>query len=178
MRAPSSHFKTIPCNRFHIARNPASGCRRGMRRIICCRLSRFQRFVRLADEVFLGILAAGGRGVPWNSRCRQMRCYQKFSHQDLLIEGDSVDNIKTCSQNAYKVYVDVDAHFTSDGKLVPQTIYWEDGQPYKIDKVTQIARRASLKAGGVGIRYTCVVNGQMSFLFHEADRWFVERRGK
>lgn len=78
--------------------------------------------------------------------------------------------------NEAKVYVDVDAHFTSDGKLLPKVIYWEDGHRYNIDKVTQIARRASMKAGGVGMRYTCIVGGQQSYLFYEADKWFVESR--
>ena len=61
--------------------------------------------------------------------------------------------------NEAKVYVDVDAHFTRDGQLMPVAIYWEDGHHYEIDKVTQVARRASMKAGGVGIRYTCIING-------------------
>ncbi len=60
-------------------------------------------------------------------------------------------------QNNVKVYVDVDAHFCKDGRLIPRAIIWEDGRRYKIDKVIQIARRASLKAGGCGIRYTCIV---------------------
>lgn len=78
--------------------------------------------------------------------------------------------------NDSKVYVDVDARFGKDGKLMPTAIIWEDGHRYEIDKVTQVVRRASMKAGGVGIRYTCVVNGKQSYLFYEVDRWFVERK--
>lgn len=78
--------------------------------------------------------------------------------------------------NEVKVYVDVDARFCKDGRLIPTAIIWEDGRRYKIDKVVQIARRASLKAGGCGIRYTCIVGGQRSYLFYEVDKWFVERK--
>ena len=78
--------------------------------------------------------------------------------------------------NNSKVYVDVDARFSKDGTLMPTAIIWEDGHRYEIDKVTQAERRASMKAGGVGIRYTCVVNGKQSYLFYEVDRWFVERK--
>ena len=75
-----------------------------------------------------------------------------------------------------KVYVDVDAHFTRDGQLTPTSNIWEDGRRYEIDKVTQIALRASMKAGGVGIRYTCIIRGQQSYLFYEVNKWFVERK--
>lgn len=75
-----------------------------------------------------------------------------------------------------KVYVDVDVHFCKDGRLIPKAIIWEDGRRYEIDKVTQVAKRASMKAGGCGIRYTCIVQGQQSYLFYEVDKWFVERK--
>ena len=75
-----------------------------------------------------------------------------------------------------KVYVDVDVHFSKDGKIIPKAIIWEDGRRYEIDKITQVARRASFRAGGTGIRHTCIVNGKQSYLFYEVNRWFVERR--
>ena len=78
--------------------------------------------------------------------------------------------------NSAKVYVDVEAYFGKDGRLIPTAVIWEDGRRYEIDRVIQIARRASLKAGGVGIRYTCIVGGRQSYLFYEVDKWFVERR--
>ena len=33
----------------------------------------------------------------------------------------------------YKVYVDVGAEFTDDGRLMPQYLVWEDGIRYEID---------------------------------------------
>ena len=76
-----------------------------------------------------------------------------------------------------KVYVDVDAYFTKDGQLMPRALIWEDGQRYEVDRVLRVERCASRKAGGVGIRYTCRIRGQQSYLFYEVDRWFVEGRG-
>ena len=59
-----------------------------------------------------------------------------------------------------KVYVDVTAEFSKDGELVPKSFRWEDGQVYEIERIKDIRRAASLKAGGVGMIYTCVIGGQ------------------
>ena len=77
---------------------------------------------------------------------------------------------------ARKVFVDVDVHFDSDGKMTPRSITWEDETVYKIDRVTDVRRAASTKAGGMGIRYTVTVNGRQSYLFYEEPRWFVEAK--
>ena len=75
-----------------------------------------------------------------------------------------------------KVYVDVTATFTKDGILIPQKFIWEDGREYEVISVKDVRRAASTKAGGVGQRYTCVVEGKEIFLFYEEDRWFMERK--
>jgi len=59
-----------------------------------------------------------------------------------------------------KVYVNVMAEFTNDGRLLPRSFIWKDGHVYEIQKVTDVGRAASLKAGGAGIRYTCIVDGK------------------
>ena len=75
-----------------------------------------------------------------------------------------------------KVYVDVIAEFTKDGILRPKSFTWSDGKVYEIQRIKDIRRAASLKAGGVGIRYTCVVNGRDSHLYYEDNNmWFMER---
>jgi hypothetical protein len=66
-----------------------------------------------------------------------------------------------------KAYVQVVARFSADGRVVPVSIIWEDGQEYKIDRVTDIRPAASIKAGGIGMRYTCVVQGRQTYLFRE-----------
>ncbi len=75
-----------------------------------------------------------------------------------------------------KAYVSVTAKFEKDGSIIPQSILWEDGTVYVLNKITNICLAASLKAGGAGIRYTCIINGVQTYLFLEKDRWFVEAR--
>ncbi|MDD6213164.1 MAG: hypothetical protein PUB22_08525 [Clostridiales bacterium] len=75
-----------------------------------------------------------------------------------------------------KVYIDVVAKFSKDGCLLPISFTWEDGRKYTIDRVMKIERCASRKAGGAGIMYTCMVQGQESHLFFEMDKWFLERK--
>ena len=67
--------------------------------------------------------------------------------------------------------------FTNDGRLLPRSFIWKDGHVYEIQKVTDVRRAASLKAGGAGIRYTCIVDGKESHLFYEDNNmWFMEER--
>ena len=80
-------------------------------------------------------------------------------------------------KNPNKVYISVRAVFYPDGGFKPTSLIWEDGREYEIDRVTDIRRAASLKAGGMGIRYTCRVAGKEVYLFLEEDRWFMERKG-
>lgn len=76
-----------------------------------------------------------------------------------------------------KVYVEVKAKFSLEGNLTPISIIWTDGTEYEIQRVKDVCRAASLRAGGVGIRYTCVIAGRESHLFYEDNNmWFVERR--
>ena len=77
--------------------------------------------------------------------------------------------------NPNKIYVSVKAVFYPDGGLKPISLIWEDGHEYAIDKITDIRRAASLKAGGTGIRYTCMIENKQIYLFLEEDRWFMER---
>ncbi len=80
-------------------------------------------------------------------------------------------------KNPNKVYVDVVARHDRGGLVMPLSFVWEDGSEYEIDQVIEVRRAASLKAGGVGLRYTCRVRGRQTFLFLEEDRWFMERKG-
>lgn len=76
--------------------------------------------------------------------------------------------------NPYKKYVDIMAVFYADGQMKPITIIWEDGRKFEIDRILDIRRAASLKAGGSGIRYICMVSGKQVTLFLEENRWFIE----
>ncbi len=73
-----------------------------------------------------------------------------------------------------KKYVDIQAVFSKEGRILPQYIIWEDGRRFEIDRVRDIRPAASLKAGGAGIRYTCDICGHTRYIFLEETRWFVE----
>ena len=75
-----------------------------------------------------------------------------------------------------KVYVRVLAEFSPEGSCRPLSITWEDGREYIIDRIIDIRKAVSLKAGGAGLRYTCLIDGERSYLFKEEGRWFVERK--
>ena len=80
-------------------------------------------------------------------------------------------------RNGYKVYVDVGAEFTDDGRLMQKYLVWEDGRRYEIDNVKRIERCASRKAGGCGIMYTCTAGGHEFHLYYEENyRWFCEAK--
>jgi hypothetical protein len=77
---------------------------------------------------------------------------------------------------ARKVYDEVVANFSPDGRVIPEAVVWEDDRRYEIDRVTAVQRAASLKVGGHGIRYSCRIGGKETYLFREEDRWFVEAK--
>ena len=79
-------------------------------------------------------------------------------------------------EQVQKIYVEVDAHFDRLGHLYPRAIHWKDGRRFEIDRVLDIRKAASLKAGGAGIRYTCRIGGHPKYLFLEENKWFVEAR--
>ena len=53
------------------------------------------------------------------------------------------------------------------GKIKPLQIIFYKGQVYKIDKIKDICRRAA-DVGGVGDRYTCMIQGK------ERELWFED----
>ncbi len=75
-----------------------------------------------------------------------------------------------------KAYVTVNLDVDEEGVLHPKLIRWQNGTVYPIDQVLYKCRATSKKVGGGGIRYTIVVRGKESFLFHEGDKWFVEAK--
>ena len=88
-------------------------------------------------------------------------------------------------QNNVKVYVQVTTVFDEEGKMMPTDIVWEDGTTYHIQKITDVRMAAARRAGGLGLRYTVIVQGRESYLFYDrvenprnmyVGRWFVERK--
>ena len=73
-----------------------------------------------------------------------------------------------------RINLQVNADFDLDGNIRPRAITWEDGRVFEIDRVLDARRAASLKAGGVGMRYTCRIRGKEVRLFNEEGHWFME----
>lgn len=75
---------------------------------------------------------------------------------------------------ARKVFVKVLAEFDSEGQVRPVSVTWEDGRVFEVDRVTDARRAVSLKAGGTGMRFTCIIRNKQVYLFYEEPRWFME----
>ena len=74
-----------------------------------------------------------------------------------------------------KINLEVNAKFDLDGNVRPMSIIWEDGRVFAIDRVLDVRRAASLKAGGVGTRYICRICGKTVALFNDENKWFMEK---
>ncbi|CCY68885.1 uncharacterized protein BN753_02143 [Clostridium sp. CAG:678] len=72
-----------------------------------------------------------------------------------------------------KQYVEVFARFDTDGSIIPLAVKIGD-EKFEVDRVRDIRPAASLKSGGAGIRYTCSVEGRLTYLFLEETKWFLE----
>ena len=70
--------------------------------------------------------------------------------------------------------VTVLARMIDTGNVVPVEIVWDDGRRFKIDKIIAKEKRASLKGGGKGVRYTVRIEGKEKYLFLDEYTWFVE----
>jgi hypothetical protein len=77
----------------------------------------------------------------------------------------------------YKKYVDMIVRYYPDGTIKPMAIWWEEGTIYEIDKIVDVRPCASLKAGGAGIRYSCMIQGHEKYIWLEENKWFVEAKG-
>ena len=80
-------------------------------------------------------------------------------------------------QQFRKVYVEVQLTVSPEGDVRPNTIKFEDGTVYEIDRLRHRCRAHATKVGGTGIRYTVVIRGQETYLFEDEGKWFVEARG-
>ena len=78
--------------------------------------------------------------------------------------------------NQNKVYVRVQAEFDEEGNITPLSVKWENGRVDEIDRVLDVRRSASRKAGGTGMRYTVRIGRNQTQLFYEDPAWFVERK--
>ena len=72
-----------------------------------------------------------------------------------------------------KRYVPVIVRFDAEGKLRPLEIEFDESHKYPVDKILDVRRAACQSVGGVGDRYTCLIQGKETYLWMEKGRWFV-----
>ena len=77
-------------------------------------------------------------------------------------------------KNPEKIYVKVRADHLIDGSTRPLLMRTEAGPCVRIDRVTDVRQAPSLKAGGRGVRYTCMAKGASFYLFFDDPYWFIE----
>lgn len=81
-----------------------------------------------------------------------------------------------------KEFVDVVArHSAGDASIMPISITRDDGTTYEVMRVLDVCRAASLRAGGLGMRYFVRLYQEESdrcisiYLFDDAGYWFIEK---
>lgn len=75
-----------------------------------------------------------------------------------------------------KKYVEVTARYDCAGNIRPLLIRWEDGRIFEVDRILEVRRAHSPLAGGGGMRYTCRIFNQKTYLYLDQGRWFVEAK--
>ncbi len=76
--------------------------------------------------------------------------------------------------SASKQLVKVRADHMTDGRILPLMFRTEDGPACRIDRIVDVRTACSLKSGGQGTRYTCLIGSTLLYLFHDDACWFVE----
>ena len=74
-----------------------------------------------------------------------------------------------------KKFVKVTADIDEEGNKTPKTIVYND-KPFQIDKILGVKNCASFKVGGIGERYTIRIGENITYIFFENGRWFVEEK--
>ena len=67
---------------------------------------------------------------------------------------------------------------TAKHRVMPLKVLTHDGDKIIIDRVTDVRRQASTKAGGLGERYTCLATlGEQQreiYVYKDEDDWYME----
>jgi len=61
------------------------------------------------------------------------------------------------------------------GVVQPLLLIHYTGRQYPIDRVSGPVKCASLKSGGIGLRYTCRIRNTLLYLYFDNDIWYYER---
>lgn len=76
-----------------------------------------------------------------------------------------------------KVYVCVAVEFSTEGKMKPLYIEWENGTKYYIDRVGEVKYAPANVGAEIPVRFACEINGYKRYLYYEDSlkKWFVEK---
>ena len=61
------------------------------------------------------------------------------------------------------------------GVIKPVLLIHTDGRQYLIDEVSEPVKCASIKSGGIGLRYTCRIRNCFLYLYLDNNIWFYEK---
>ncbi len=78
------------------------------------------------------------------------------------------------NQKVSRCYVEVISRTDVDGNVTPLEIILEDGRRFRIDRVVERRYAPSMKCGGYGYRYTCMISGKPHFLWHDDKAFYVQ----
>lgn len=73
----------------------------------------------------------------------------------------------------FKRYIEVILKQKKDGEMIPLYVVWDNGKKYKIEKIFNKQRKASV-VGGCGLMYSCMIEGRQRNIYYEKDKWFIE----
>jgi hypothetical protein len=73
-----------------------------------------------------------------------------------------------------KIFVKITAEHDTSGTVRPLEMIWYDDRRFSIDRILDVRQVASLKGGGLGMRYTCRICNKQVYLFDDEGRWFIE----
>ena len=74
-----------------------------------------------------------------------------------------------------KKYVKVSADIDETGRKTPRSIVYND-KKFEIDKVLEVKNCPSFKVGGIGERYRIRIGNNITYIYCENGRWFVEEK--
>lgn len=61
------------------------------------------------------------------------------------------------------------------GIMFPESIVWEDGRVFPIEKIDCAQEKAHFVTGGIGTRFSCWLKGKQRFIgYEDPGNWFVE----
>ena len=81
--------------------------------------------------------------------------------------------MRICCQTE-KLYLTVRADHLPDGSLVPVCFRLPGEEDVQIDRIVDAREAHSLRCGGQGMRYTCLIGANAVYLFHDQNKWFLE----